>query len=117
MENSSDYDWSPLNHTELYQMCRKAHLPALPSHSREKLVALLEGLEDEPVDNPVDELRDAIMVFVNDFWPKLRSQLTCPAKSKDPKACYECVDAQVYACIVGNEQCEPYIQIRRKKPT
>ena len=57
------------------------------------------------------------MLFIVDFWPKLQSQLTCPAKTKDPKACYGCVDAQVYACLVGNESCEPYIQLRRKKTT
>lgn len=55
------------------------------------------------------------MQFVNEYYPKLRSQLTCPAKTRDPKACYGCVDAQVYTCLVENEQMQPYIQLKRKK--
>jgi hypothetical protein len=115
---SSGFDWDRVNDTELYQLCRRAGLLALPSFPREKLIALIEGLEEqEQIEHPIDAWRDAIMVFVNDFWPKLQSQLTCPAKTRDPKACYGCVDTQVYACIVGNEACEPYIRLRRKKTT
>jgi hypothetical protein len=33
----------------------------------------------------------------------METQLTCPAKSKDPKACFQCVDAQVVTCLVQNE--------------
>lgn len=54
------------------------------------------------------------MVFVNDFWPKLQSQIECPAKSRDPRACYECPDQQVIACLVKNEPLKHYIEIRRK---
>jgi hypothetical protein len=91
----------------------------LASYSKEQMVALLEGeVEGPEVEHPVDIGRDAIMEFVNDYWVKLRSQLTCPAKSRDPKACYGCVDTQVFSCLVENEQMlEPYIQLKRKKMT
>lgn len=115
--NSEGFDWSQCNHTELYQLCRRAQLIVLPSFSNEKLVALLEGLEEpEELWHPVDSYRDAIKRFIDDFRPKLQSQLVCPAKDpNDPKPCYKCVDAQVFACIVGNEVCEPYILERRTR--
>lgn len=103
------------NATELYQLCVGAGIPVHPNYSKEKMIALLEGTE-EPVDvnHPTYIWRDAIMEFVEEYWAKLRSQLTCPAKTRDPKACYGCVDTQVYACLVENEQMEPYIQLKRK---
>ncbi len=84
------------------------------------MIALLEGtLEPVEVSSPVNEWRDAIMEFVNEYYAKLRSQLTCPAKTRDPKACYGCVDTQVYTCLTENEQMQPfiekYVQLRRKK--
>lgn len=73
------------------------------------------------------------MVFVNDFYEKLQSQLTCPARNpdpnfvpvnpdadppevapRDPRACYQCVDTQVLACLVRNEAVLNYIQLRKK---
>lgn len=116
MTQSASFEWDKCNHTELYQLCVRAGLNPLPSDPDERLIALLEGLEeqDEQV-NPVNSYRDAIKLFVDDFRPKLQSQLTCPAKDpNDPKPCYKCVDAQVFACVVGNEPCEPYILERKK---
>lgn len=70
------------------------------------MVALLEGEAEQQfeVEHPVDEWRDALMRFIDDYWVKLQSQITCPAKSRDPKACYTCVDTQVYACLMKNPQ-------------
>jgi len=80
------------------------------------MVALLEGVEEqEYVEHPVDAWRDALMRFIDDFWVKIQSQLTCPAKSRDPKACYVCVDTQVYACLVKNEAVQHHIAMRKKK--
>jgi hypothetical protein len=117
LTTSSGFDWDLCNYTELYQLCRRAGLHVLPSYPREKLVAILEGLEeDQQVGHPVDDYRDAIKRFVDDFRPKLQSQLTCPAKDpNDPRPCYKCVDTQVFACLVGNEPCEPYILARRTR--
>ena len=123
MENFEHSSWARCNHTELYQACQRAGVPALPNYSKERMIALLEGLEEpQEIDYIVDTWRDAIMAFVKEYWAKLRSQLTCPAKSGDPRACYGCVDAQVYACLVENEQMEPFIkdqliQLKRKKTT
>ena len=110
------------NHTELFQICRKAGIPVLPNYPRELLIALLEGFQEpQPVRHSVDDWRDAIMTFVDEYYAKLRAQLTCPAQTRDPKACYGCVDAQVYACLIENEQGRPFIekyyQLRKKTTT
>jgi hypothetical protein len=117
LQTSSDSSWELCNHTELYQLCRRVGLSPLPSYSREQLIALLEGTEEEErVWHPVDSYRDAIKCFIDDFRPKLQSQLTCPAKDPmDPRPCFKCVDAQVFAFLVNNETCEPHILNRRKR--
>lgn len=126
METYSPSSWEKCNHTELLQVCHQAGLPALPTYSKEHLIALLEGTAetqqaqyDEYV---VNQWRDAIMAMVIEYWARLRSQLTCPAKTQDPRACYGCVDTKVYACLVENEAMEPIIekqliQLKRKKNT
>ena len=78
------------------------------------MIALLEGMEEETQAHPVDVWRDALMMFINDYWAKISSQITCPAKSRDPKACYGCVDTQVYACITKNDGLLHHINSRRK---
>lgn len=116
--SSKLYDWTQLNYSELYQAAQAAGHQPLPQATPEQLVALLEGLQ-EPSDeyNPINDLRDAIMAFVLEYWVKLQSQLTCPAKSGDPKACYGCLDTQVVSCLVKNEAVRPFIQLKRKTPT
>lgn len=81
------------------------------------MVALLEGtLERDPSTfHTADSWRDAIMHFVIDYWAKLQSQVTCPAKSQDPRACYGCVDQQVYSCLEKNGPTRHYIEQRRKR--
>jgi hypothetical protein len=82
------------------------------------LRALLEGtIEDltaEP--NPIDEWRDGLMAFLLENWKRIQSQLFCPAKSGDPKSCYQCVDAQLVHCLTTNPKVEPaVIQIIRRE--
>lgn len=126
MENYSPSSWEKCNHTELLQVCQRAGIPVVPTYSKEQLIALLEGLEEPQQDQFNDFIvnmwRDAIMAFVIEYWARLRSQLVCPAKTGDPRACYGCVDAQVYACLVENEQMQPFIkkqliELKRKKTT
>lgn len=91
-------------------------MPVLPTYSREQLIQLLEGLEEPvEVEYVTDLWRDALKSFIDDFRPKLQSQLTCYAKDpNDPKPCYKCVDTQVYACLVSNAACATHIESRRK---
>lgn len=110
-------EWDQLNRTELYQIARRAELPVLPTTPRECIIGLLEGTEEGvPVEHPVDQWRDALKSFIDEFRRKLQAQLTCHAKDpQDPKPCYKCVDAQVFSCLVSNSSHEHLIQIRRKR--
>jgi hypothetical protein len=113
---SSDSElFEGFNHTELYQMARKAGLPVVPSMPNQQLVALLLG-EEEPqqVVHELDRWRHGIMGFVIEHWRALETQLTCPAKSKDPRACFQCVDAQVVTCLVQNEPDLHLIRLHKK---
>lgn len=107
--------WAKCNHTELLQVCLDAQLPAHPRMTREELVQLLECTA-EPVTNPMDAWRDALAQFIDDYWVRLRSQLTCPARSHDPAACYGCLDAQVAVCLYadGSNEVQQLIKLRKK---
>jgi hypothetical protein len=110
MSGSTPFD--RFNYTELYQACRSAGIPALPSEPREKLIRYLEGEEEPaPNENMFNRWRHGLMGFILDYWPKLEAQLTCPARSKDPLSCFQCEDAQVVTCVVQNKQYEQLIRI------
>ena len=106
--------WAKVNHTELYQLATRDGLPVDPGFSNEALAQLIEEGSPAEHEHSLNLWRDAIMRFVNDFWPKLSSQIRCPAKSRDPHACYGCVDAQVVFCLVKHQAIETHIKERRK---
>jgi hypothetical protein len=103
------------NLSELYQTCRQAGLDAHPAMTRETMIAILLG-EQEPlqVEHPLDPWRRGIMGFLIEHWKQVETQLTCPAKSKDPNACFGCVDVQVTSCLVTNEANLHLIRLHRK---
>lgn len=108
------------NHTELYQLCIHAKIPVSPDMPKGTLLALLDGdIEITSVSNPVNDLRDGLMEFILQRWKRLNAQLgpRCPARSGDPKSCYQCVDAQVLHCLISNPGVEASVTevIRRKK--
>lgn len=111
------YDPSECNNTELYQICRRAGYPVTPSTSREQLIALIEGeiepgflVDLEKFEHPFDNWRLAISAFIQEHWKAIEAQLQCPAKSGDPRACFQCLDAQVATCIVQNPDSEERIR-------
>jgi hypothetical protein len=96
-------------------MARHAGIVVLPSETREKIIAYLLGEEEPPiVEHGLNSWRHGIMGFVLEHWRALETQLTCPAKTKDPRACFQCVDAQVISCLVSNERDLHLIQLHRK---
>lgn len=113
-----DFSLEQCNHTELLQLARRAGLRAPGAWPRATLIALLKGeLPPAPYD-PIENLRDGIMSFVIAFEAVLRAQLTCPAQTLDPRACYGCVDLVPVFCLrqVG-PQAEQTIQLHRKPKT
>lgn len=112
---SSSSIFDSFNHTELYQLARDAGFQVLPSESRENLAMYLLGEKEPPPSvHEIDMWRNGIMGFLIDHWKQVETQLTCPAKSKDPRACFGCVDAQVVSCLVTNENDLHQIRIHRK---
>jgi hypothetical protein len=86
------------NRTELAQLCKETGREVHPTMSTEGVLLVLVG-EEQPVANPIDTWRDAIMDFVLANWDKVRPQITCPAISQSPKACHGCSDMRVVACL------------------
>lgn len=100
-------DLMSCNHTELYQLCNEIGLNPNPAMSKHELIGLILGTRiPETAPNPVNEWRDGIMTFLLNHWRKVSGQLMCPAKTGDKKACYQCLDAQVFQCMSANSNAE-----------
>ncbi len=103
------------NHTELYQTARAAGHNVSPAFSRESLIRILSGEEEAtPVAHGVDQWRHGIMGFLLEYWRAVETQLTCPAKTKNPRACFTCLDQQVITCLVQNKNDIELIQLHKK---
>jgi hypothetical protein len=103
------------NHTELYQLCRRLSLPALPNMPREQLTDLLLGEVQQNIPaHPFDSWRHGLAGFVLSHWQVLQNQVSCPLKSKDPLSCFGCLDTQVVSCVIRNPKNEHLIQLHRK---
>lgn len=112
-ENTSEL-FAQLNKTELYQLCLKAEIQASASMSREELIARLLGALDSDAQNVMDSWRHGLAGFVLEHWTVLQNQIRCPLRSKDPRACFGCLDSQVIACLNDNEKHLHQIQLHRK---
>jgi len=86
-----------LNATELQGLSREA---GLETGSRDPGV-LAPGVlgEKEVPPNPMDKRRLQMMRYILRHWAAVESQLTCPARSGDPRSCFNCTDIQVGLCI------------------
>lgn len=104
------------NLTELYQSCQSHGIRLPKGATRETMLSILSGEQPAPTDasNDLDEWRLAIMGFVLDYWDRLSTQITCPASTKDPLACFGCVDSQVRYCLDRNHKYLNLIQPHRR---
>jgi hypothetical protein len=115
MSRSPASEFDACNHTELLQLCVRAGLQVPPATPKEMLIAYLTGEEAPPAEkNNVDTWRHGIMGFLLDHWAAVRPQLSCPAKSGDPRSCFNCEDPQVISCLVDNPDDEHLIHLKRK---
>lgn len=117
MSPSPDYELlDRCNETELLQILKRLGIAVPVGLPKETLINVLLG-EEEPDAawaNVMDSWRHGIMGFLLDHWEVVRSQLECPAKSGDPRSCFNCIDAQVISCITQNPGDEHLIQLKRK---
>lgn len=113
--HSEDYELlDRCNESELYQNCRRRGFVLLPNTPKDQLISYLLAEEEPPVDDhTIDTWRHKIMSFLIEHWAVVFSQLICPAKTKDPLACFQCVDPQVIFCVVDNKTNEPLIAAQR----
>jgi len=103
------------NHTELHQICRRMDIHVRPTASREDMIDYICGNDEPPPPwHGINAWRHALMGFVLDNWELIRSQISCPAKSGDPRACFGCTDTQVMFCVVDNHDNESLIQLHKK---
>lgn len=96
--------FAPYNRTELIQACQEVGISVSPAASREELTGLLTGSIVATDPSSMDAWRHGIMGFVLDHWETLSTQLTCPARTKDPRACFGCIDTQVVSCLNSNDR-------------
>lgn len=118
MSPSPDYDlFDRCNKTELLQILKRLGVAAPANIPKENLILVLLGEEeaDPAWENAMDSWRHGIMGFLLDHWDVVRSQLECPAKTGDPRACFNCIDAQVISCLTQNHDDEQLIQLKRKR--
>lgn len=103
------------NDSELYQMARAAGFVVSPAARKADLIKYLLGEAEPPaISHEVDRWRRGIMGFVLEHWRALETQLTCPARTKEPTACFNCLDQQVVTCLVQNANDVHLIQVHKK---
>lgn len=94
-----------LNLTELTLMAQEISPGASRWLGRERLVAILDNgdLEGVPDQRPTDVIRLHIMQYVDKNFDRVSPLLACPAKTRSPRACFQCLDYQVMDCALSSE--------------
>lgn len=95
-------DWDTLNASELAALAQDIDPNAHRGCSREVLLSVLRG-ESPPLPTyRPDKYRLRIMQYLDENWERVEPLLTCPARSRDPHACFACTDVQVAECSLSN---------------
>lgn len=103
-------DWDDLNLTELTLVAQDIDPEAHRGLGREALVSIIENADDASMSLPtrkVNKTRLRIMEHVINYWSQVSALVTCPASTKDPRACFQCTDVQVVECAVLNRKTFP----------
>jgi hypothetical protein len=98
-------DLEDLNDSELASVAQDIDPEAHRGLSRSTLTQLIEHGE-EPVlpERGVNKVRLKIMQFILDHWTQVAPLLSCPASTKNPRACFTCTDVQVFECALINKK-------------
>jgi hypothetical protein len=115
MTHSDDFDFlDELNLSELVSLAWAENPNAHRSLGREALINIIVGTTVELPDRRIDVWRRTIYAFVDAHWRQVEPLLSCPMKSRQPHACFQCPDVQVAECVLVNHQ-TLIDTIRRKK--
>jgi hypothetical protein len=100
-----------LNTTELAQLASNLNENAHRGLPREVLAQIVMGEELDLPSRQVDAYRDAIFQFCDSNWKQLEPLLSCPMKTREPRACYTCTDIQVAECTLQNRRTIPFTDL------
>ena len=103
--NQQDQDWfDALNQTELVELALEVFPGAHRGLTRSQLVQIIcDGGSDLPETRGVDRVRLEIMRYVDANYEQVKPLLSCPARSREIRACHQCLDYQVLECALKSE--------------
>jgi hypothetical protein len=95
-------DWGKLNRSELAAIAQEFDREAHRGLPEEVLIELIESSGLALPERKVNKKRLQIVQHIIKNWAALCYQVSCPAKSQDPRACFRCQDLQVACCTIEN---------------
>lgn len=99
-QEGQEVDLTLLNQAELAALAKFIGVDnASLAAPRESLIRAIETLEDLPIGNPLDEIREIYSGWLKRYWDRFEMQVPY---SKCPD-CYQSCDAQVVACYMEDE--------------
>ncbi len=93
-----------LNMSELVLLAQDHEPEAHRGLDREVLVAIIVGESVPLPTRQINKVRLRVMDYVIEHWTQLKPLLSCPARTKDPRACFQCTDVQVVECALENKE-------------
>ncbi len=97
-------DFDDVSQTELAALAAEVHPEAHRGLPREVLLAILDGQEVELPHRIINKKRLKIMDYINENWIAVEALISCPARSRDPHACFRCSELQVTSCTLENSE-------------
>lgn len=92
-----------LSTTELVTIAREVENEAHRGLAREVLIAIIEGEATALPQRTINKKRLRIMQYLDANWEQVSSLVSCPAKTRDPWACFGCTDVQAASCVLDNK--------------
>jgi hypothetical protein len=93
-----------VNLSELVLLAQNEDPEAHRGLGRSHLKSIILGDEEEELPlRTINKVRLRIMEFVNTHWLQVRPFVQCPAKTRDPRACFQCTDHQAVECAMSNK--------------
>lgn len=99
-----EFDPTQLNLTELVLIASQVDREAHRFLPREVLEVMTLGEEIELPQRVLNKKRLQIMNYINAKWAAVSPIVNCPAKSRDPEACFTCSNFQVACCTLENRK-------------